>query len=81
MRLASDLPGLAVLTTMHQTHKAVRDGSLKHVSYFSVSATAKELDRKFAEVVNATPLDTDDRLAVRLSWEGTATHPMQVFLY
>ncbi|EIW53027.1 uncharacterized protein TRAVEDRAFT_155881 [Trametes versicolor FP-101664 SS1] len=51
------------------THKAVRDGSLKHVSYFSVSATAKELDRKFADVVNATPLDTDDRLAVKLSWE------------
>ncbi|OJT13249.1 SAC3 family protein 1 [Trametes pubescens] len=51
------------------THKAVRDGSLKHVSYFSVSATTKELDKKFAEVVNATPLDTDDRLAVRLSWE------------
>ncbi|KAI0631801.1 SAC3/GANP/Nin1/mts3/eIF-3 p25 family-domain-containing protein [Trametes polyzona] len=49
------------------THKAVKDGLLKHVSYFSVSATAKELDKKFAEVVNATPLDTDDRLAVKLS--------------
>lgn len=64
---------MALVTTLHQTHKAVRDGLLKHVSYFSVSATAKELDRKFLEIVNATPLDTDDRLAVRLSWEGTAT--------
>ncbi|KAI0764227.1 SAC3/GANP/Nin1/mts3/eIF-3 p25 family-domain-containing protein [Trametes elegans] len=51
------------------THKAVRDGSLKHVSYFSVSATAKELDKKFADVINATPLDTNDRLSVKLSWK------------
>ncbi|KAI0364876.1 hypothetical protein BV20DRAFT_955385 [Pilatotrama ljubarskyi] len=51
------------------TRKAVRDGALKHVSYFSVSATAKELDKKFADVVNATPLDTEDRLSVRLSWK------------
>ncbi|KAI0660057.1 SAC3/GANP/Nin1/mts3/eIF-3 p25 family-domain-containing protein [Cubamyces menziesii] len=54
---------------VEMTHKAVRDGTLKHVSYFSVSATAKELDRKFADVVNATPLDTEDRLSVRLSWK------------
>ncbi|KAI0357231.1 hypothetical protein OH77DRAFT_1422786 [Trametes cingulata] len=54
---------------MEMTRKAVRDGSLKHVSYFSVSATAKELDQKFAEVVNATPLDTEDRLSVKLTWK------------
>lgn len=59
-----------------QTHKAVRDGTLKHVSYFSVSATAKELDRKFADVVNATPLDTEDRLSVRLSWKGMSPWPV-----
>ncbi|KAI0327861.1 hypothetical protein GY45DRAFT_1436605 [Cubamyces sp. BRFM 1775] len=54
---------------VEMTHKAVRDGTLKHVSYFSVSATAKELDRKFADIVNATPVDTEDRLSVRLSWK------------
>ncbi|KAH9850464.1 SAC3/GANP/Nin1/mts3/eIF-3 p25 family-domain-containing protein [Lenzites betulinus] len=51
------------------TQKAVREGSLKHVSYFSVSATAKELDRKFAAIVGITPLDVDDRLAIKLSWK------------
>ncbi|KAI0820885.1 SAC3/GANP/Nin1/mts3/eIF-3 p25 family-domain-containing protein [Trametes gibbosa] len=51
------------------TRKAVRDGSLRHVSYFSVSATAKELDKKFSSVVSLSPLDTDDRLAVKLSWK------------
>ncbi|KAH9896060.1 SAC3/GANP/Nin1/mts3/eIF-3 p25 family-domain-containing protein [Cubamyces lactineus] len=54
---------------VEMTQKAVRDGALKHVSYFSVSATAKELDRKFADIVNATPVDTEDRLSVRLSWK------------
>ncbi|KAI0667503.1 SAC3/GANP/Nin1/mts3/eIF-3 p25 family-domain-containing protein [Trametes maxima] len=51
------------------TRKAVRDGSLKHVSYFSVSATAKELDNKFAHVINATPLDTEDRQSTKLTWK------------
>ncbi|KAI0641637.1 SAC3/GANP/Nin1/mts3/eIF-3 p25 family-domain-containing protein [Trametes meyenii] len=51
------------------TRKAVRDGSLKHVSYFSVSATAKELDKKFADVINATPLDIEDRQSTRLIWK------------
>ncbi|CDO70164.1 hypothetical protein BN946_scf185009.g15 [Trametes cinnabarina] len=54
---------------IEMTQRAVREGTLKHVSYFSVSATAKDLDRKFADVVNATPLDAEDRLSVKLSWK------------
>ncbi|KAI9068551.1 hypothetical protein FKP32DRAFT_1587585 [Trametes sanguinea] len=54
---------------IEMTQRAVRDGALKHVSYFSVAATAKDLDRKFGDVVNATPLDAEDRLSVKVSWK------------
>ncbi|KAI8969536.1 SAC3/GANP/Nin1/mts3/eIF-3 p25 family-domain-containing protein [Trametes punicea] len=54
---------------VQMTQKAVGGDVLKHVSYFSVSATAKDLDKKFADVVNATPFDTEDRLSVKLSWK------------
>ncbi|RPD53579.1 hypothetical protein L227DRAFT_581247 [Lentinus tigrinus ALCF2SS1-6] len=51
------------------THKLVHDGVVKHVSYFNVSATAKELDRKFADLLDITPLDTEDQLSVAMTWK------------
>ena len=46
------------------------DRVIKHVSYFNVSATAKELDRKFADLLDITPLDTEDQLSMALTWKG-----------
>ena len=43
---------------------------IKHVSYFNVSATAKEIDRKFADLLDITPLDTEDQLSMALTWKG-----------
>ena len=48
----------------------MRDGIIKHVSYFNVSVTAKELDKKFADILDHTPFDTEDMLAVIISWKG-----------
>ncbi len=55
-----------------QTHQLVRDGVIKHVSYFNVSATAKELDKKFAALLDITPLDTEDQSSIALTWKGTS---------
>ncbi|KAI0739914.1 SAC3/GANP/Nin1/mts3/eIF-3 p25 family-domain-containing protein [Daedaleopsis nitida] len=54
---------------VEMTQKLVRDEVIKHVSYFNVSATAKELDKKFADILNITPLETDDRLCVAFGWK------------
>ena len=43
---------------------------IKHVSYFNVSATAKELDKEFADLLDITPLDTEDQLSMALTWKG-----------
>ncbi|KAI0707481.1 SAC3/GANP/Nin1/mts3/eIF-3 p25 family-domain-containing protein [Cerioporus squamosus] len=51
------------------THQLVRDGVIKHVSYFNVSATAKELDKKFADLLDITPLDTEDQQSIALTWK------------
>ncbi|KAH9938812.1 uncharacterized protein BXZ73DRAFT_89187 [Epithele typhae] len=51
------------------THELVRDGVLRYISYFDVSATAKEVDYKFAEAMQKTPLDTEDQLSVSFGWE------------
>ncbi|EJF59439.1 hypothetical protein DICSQDRAFT_156285 [Dichomitus squalens LYAD-421 SS1] len=50
------------------THKLVKEGTIKHVSYFKVATTVKDLDEKFASTIDITPLDVEDRLAVPLGW-------------
>ncbi|TFK81944.1 hypothetical protein K466DRAFT_590907 [Polyporus arcularius HHB13444] len=54
---------------VEMTHQLVRDGVIKHVSYFNVSATAKELDKKFADLLDITPLDTEDQSSITLTWK------------
>ena len=41
------------------------------MSYFKVATTVKDLDQKFANTIDVTPLDVEDRLAVPLGWKGT----------
>ena len=41
------------------------------MSYFKVATTVKDLDQKFANTIDVTPLDAEDRLAVPLGWKGT----------
>ena len=48
----------------------MRDGVIKHVSYFNVAATTKELDKKFADLLGLAPLETDDRLCIEVGWKG-----------
>ncbi|KAI1784571.1 SAC3/GANP/Nin1/mts3/eIF-3 p25 family-domain-containing protein [Ganoderma leucocontextum] len=51
------------------THRLVKEGTVKHVSYFKVASTVKDLDKKFADTIDVTPLDIDDRLAIALDWK------------
>ena len=65
-----------------QTQKLVRDAVIKHVSYFTISATAKELDKKFASIIDMTPLETEDQLSVSFDWDGAfgRAHDLDVSL-
>lgn len=49
----------------------MKEGTVKHVSYFKVSSTVKDLDKKFTNTIDVTPLDVEDRLAIPLDWKGT----------
>ena len=48
----------------------MKEGTVKHVSYFKVASTVKDLDKKFTDAIDATPLDVEDRLAIPLDWKG-----------
>ncbi|PIL32442.1 hypothetical protein GSI_05144 [Ganoderma sinense ZZ0214-1] len=52
------------------TRRLVKEGTIKHVSYFKVASTMKDLDKKFTDTIEATPLDVDDRLAIPLNWKA-----------
>ena len=56
----------------------MRDGVIKHVSYFNVAATTKELDKKFADLLGLAPLETDDRLCIELGWKGQSEEPSPI---
>ena len=49
----------------------MKEGTVKHVSYFKVASTVKDLDKKFADTIDITPLDVEDRLAIPIDWKGT----------
>ncbi len=49
----------------------MKEGTIKHVSYFKAASTMKDLDKKFTDTIDVTPLDIDDRLAIPLHWKGT----------
>ena len=49
----------------------MKEGTVKHVSYFNVASTVKDLDKKFADTIDITPLDVEDRLAIPIDWKGT----------
>ncbi|KAM5541518.1 hypothetical protein V8D89_004708 [Ganoderma adspersum] len=51
------------------TRRLVKEGTVKHVSYFKVASTVKDLDKKFVDTINVTPLDVEDRLAIPLDWK------------
>nr|VWP01746.1 Global transcription regulator sge1 [Ganoderma boninense] len=51
------------------TRRLVKEGTVKHVSYFKVASTVKDLDKKFTDTIDATPLDVEDRLAIPLDWK------------
>ena len=59
-----------------QTRRLVTEGTVKHVSYFKVAFTIKDLDKKFIDTIDVMPLDVDDRLAVPLDWKGRLVSPL-----